>query len=212
MKRTLFAAIATILVAMTFTGCQIYSIVKDATDKEDGRIIMKDGKEYVGRVEMPNVNTKRLTIVTDNEKKNIVEANDIEALVIWKKTHPENKHVLKYMPSWQWHKKNKQRKPLWMALIASGPYVDFYACSFDFTISSNGTLKVTSVKGGNIEYAALKKGDKVPQVVSMTDISKRQKRKSILEYLNDDPALAKKLNEQDINPNDFDTIAETYHP
>ena len=31
-------------------GCQIYSVVKDATDREEGRVVMKDGTEYVGRV------------------------------------------------------------------------------------------------------------------------------------------------------------------
>ena len=34
-------------------GCQIYSVVKDATDREEGRVVMKDGTEYVGRVKMP---------------------------------------------------------------------------------------------------------------------------------------------------------------
>ena len=33
-------------------GCQIYSVVKDATDREEGRVVMKDGTEYVGRVKM----------------------------------------------------------------------------------------------------------------------------------------------------------------
>lgn len=77
MRKSLFAVIATVCVAMTLGGCQIYGLVKDVTDKEEGKIIMKDGKEYVGRVEMPNVNTKRLSIVVNDGQKTVVEAKDI---------------------------------------------------------------------------------------------------------------------------------------
>ena len=52
----------------------------------------------------------------------------------------------------------------------------------------------------------------MPKTISVSDISKRQKRKLLLEYLNDDANLAKKINNQDIRPDDFETIAEIYHP
>lgn len=210
MRKSLFAVIATVCVVMTLGGCQIYGLVKDATDKEEGKIIMKDGKEYVGRVEMPNVNTKRLSIVVNDGQKTVVEAKDIASLTVWKKTHPERKHTLKYLPSEFLRK--KMRKPLWMAVTATGPYVEFYTCSFDYSIPSSGYLKITSVQNGSIEHLALKKGGKMPKTISVSDISKRQKRKLLLEYLNDDAALATKINNQDIRPDDFETIAEIYHP
>lgn|GEM_PF-4411012 len=41
-------------VIFIFCGCSTYRVIKDATDHEEGRLIMKDGTEYVGRVKMPN--------------------------------------------------------------------------------------------------------------------------------------------------------------
>lgn len=43
-----------------FSGCSTYSLIKDATDREEGRIIMNDGTEYVGRVKMPHSPTKKI--------------------------------------------------------------------------------------------------------------------------------------------------------
>lgn len=210
MRKSLFAVIAAVCVAMTLGGCQIYGLVKDATDKEEGKVIMKNGKEYVGRVEMPNANTKRLTIEVNGGQKTILEAKDIASLTVWKKTHPELKHTLKYLPS-EWLRK-KKRKPYWMAVTATGRHVEFYTCSFNYSIPSSGYLKITSVQNGNIDYLALKRGDTMPRTISVSDMSKRQTRKLLLQYLNDDAALAKKINNQDIRPDDFETIAEIYHP
>lgn len=50
-------------------SCQIYSVVKDATDHEEARVIMKDGTEYVGRVKMPKCNTENIRLTTADGKK-----------------------------------------------------------------------------------------------------------------------------------------------
>ena len=80
------------------SSCQIYDIVKDATDQEEGRIVMKDGTEYTGRVRMPKSNTKTVNITTTNGEKQKLKNTDIAVLGVWKKTHPENCHFLVCYP------------------------------------------------------------------------------------------------------------------
>lgn len=197
---------------LMLSGCEIYGIVKDATDKEDGRIITKDGTTYTGRVEMPNANTKKVTIHTLDSQKYVVEAENIEAMVVWKSTHKDIQHVLQYLPSRWFGKKDKVKNPMWMALIESGPNVDFYACSFNYSIPSDGAMKISSIKGGSIVYYGLKKGDTVAHALHMTDYAKRSARKGMLEYFSDDPVLCKKLTDLEIEPGDFEAIAKEYNP
>ena len=73
------------------SSCQIYDIVKDATDQEEGRIVMKDGTEYTGRVRMPKSNTKTVNITTTNGEKLKLKNTDIAVLGVWKKTHPQTR-------------------------------------------------------------------------------------------------------------------------
>lgn len=56
-------------VIFIFCGCSTYRVIKDATDHEEGRLIMKDGTEYVGRVKMPNGKTKKLRMRTTDGRK-----------------------------------------------------------------------------------------------------------------------------------------------
>ncbi len=208
--RKLFVMGAMMAFTAMLASCEVYGLVKDATDKEDGRIVTTSGKTYTGRVETPNANTKKLTIVMGENDKVVVDAKDIETLLMWKKTHPDMKHVLKYLPSYWLN--GKERKPMWMTPVNSGKYLEIYACSFDYTITQSGDLKVTSIKNGSINYYALKRGETKPRAFGMTDLSKRQTRKYLLEYLSDDPVLCKKLTDLEISPYDFDKIVEQYQP
>ena len=67
------------------SSCQIYGVVKDATDHEEGRIVMKNGAEYVGRVKMPKCNTKNIRIKTESGEKMKFKHTDIAVLGVWKK-------------------------------------------------------------------------------------------------------------------------------
>ncbi|MGI6243392.1 MAG: hypothetical protein ACOYJK_07665 [Prevotella sp.] len=212
MKKNLFFLFSFLCMVLMLSGCQVYGLIKDASDKEEGQVIMKDGQEFVGRVETPNSNTKKLTIITGKDEKQVLEADKIEALVMWKKTHPEIKHVLRYIRTYWRDKKQTLQKPMWMAVTDVGDHVVFYTCSFNYSIPSDGSLKITSVKGGSIYHYAQKDGDDFPHFVSMSDMSKRQVRKKLIDYLGDDPVLVKKLTEQEIKPLDFETIAEEYKP
>ena len=115
-------------------GCQIYSVVKDATDREEGRVVMKDGTEYVGRVKMPKCNTKTVRMKTADGQKLKLKNTDIEVLGVWKKTHTDKCHFLVCHPyktnKMFSTKKEKIIKPQWMALEAQGDHVEFYSCSY----------------------------------------------------------------------------------
>ena len=73
--------------ASLLSSCQIYGVIKDATDHEEGRIVMKNGTEYVGRVKMPKCNTQNIRIKTEKWEK--LKNTDIAVLGVWKKTHTD---------------------------------------------------------------------------------------------------------------------------
>lgn len=52
MKKSTLLLFALITVFM-LSGCEIYSLVKDLTDKEEGRITTTDGKVLTGRILTP---------------------------------------------------------------------------------------------------------------------------------------------------------------
>mgnify|MGYP000643614627 CR=1 FL=1 len=69
-------------VIFIFCGCSTYRVIKDATDHEEGRLIM-------GRVKMPNGKTKKLRMRTTDGRKVKVQNTEVGVLGVWKKTHPE---------------------------------------------------------------------------------------------------------------------------
>lgn len=78
-------------VFLWFCRCFRYGnvVAKDATDHEEGRLIMKDGTEYVDRVKMPNGKTKKLRMKTTDGHRVKVQNTEVGVLGVWKKTHPE---------------------------------------------------------------------------------------------------------------------------
>lgn len=194
-----------------FTSCQIYGIVKDITDKEDGQIQTKDGRQYVGRVSMPNCNTKSITVNTLDSQHVKVASDEIAVLAVWKKTHPEKVHPLVHMP-YKWQGKKKTSKAQWMAMIEAGEYLEFYALSYNYSLPSNGDIRISSVKGGSISYIGRRAGDSIGTVVAVNGYPTRALRKNMMEFLADDPVLCEKLKNMEIKPGDMETIAKEYNP
>lgn len=198
------------------SSCQIYGIVKDATDQEEGRIVMKDGTEYTGRVRMPKSNTKTVNITTTNGEKLKLKNTDIAVLGVWKKTHPENCHFLvcyPYMANKVFStKKKKKIEPQWMSVEAQGDHVEFYCCSYKYSIPSSGILKISSVANGEILYVARKTGEEIGQVIGYYKSGNKYQRYLLMEYLADDPVLCEKLKNKEIDPTDLQKIADLYNP
>lgn len=214
--RQLFYFLPLLLVVPLTNSCQIYGIIKDATDKEEGRVLMKDGTEYTGRVKMPKCNTKNIRLTTTDGKKLKLKNTDIEVLGVWKKTHTDKCHYLVSVPyvtnKMFSTKKTKVVSPQWMAVDSQGDYVEFYCCSYKYSIPSDGTLTITSVQNGSIVFIARKKGDENGRVIGYQGSGSKHWRTLLMEYLSDDPELCEKLKNKDIKPSDLQKIADLYNP
>lgn len=205
-----------VLVAPLASSCQIYGVIKDATDKEEGRVVMKDGSEYTGRVKMPKCNTKKISMTTTDGKKLKLKNTDIVVLGVWKKTHPDKCHFLVSLPyvtnKMFSTKKVKTISPQWMAVEAQGDYVDFYCCSYKYSIPRDGSLTITSVQNGSIAYIARKKGEATGRIIGYMGSGSKHWRTLLMQYLSDDPKLCEKLKSKDIKPSSLQEIADTYNP
>ena len=197
-------------------GCQIYSVVKDATDREEGRVVMKDGTEYVGRVKMPKCNTKTVRMKTADGQKLKLKNTDIEVLGVWKKTHTDKCHFLVCHPyktnKMFSTKKEKIIKPQWMALEAQGDHVEFYSCSYKYSSPRDGSLVITSVAGGDICFVARKAGEEYGRIIGYKGSGNKYWRSQLVKFLEDDPDLCAKLENKEIEPDDLKKIADLYNP
>lgn len=197
-------------------SCQIYTVVKDLTDKEEGRVVMKDGTEYTGRVKMPHCNTKSIKIKTSDGQKLKLRNTDIAVLGVWKKTHTDKCHYLVSCPySTNKMFSTKKRKiiaPQWMAIQAQGDFVEFYCCSYKYSIPHDGSMTITSVQNGNIAFIARKKGEEQGYIIGYQGSGSKHWRTLLMEYLSDDPALCEKLRNKEIKPDALQQIADLYNP
>lgn len=198
------------------SSCQIYDVVKTATDKEEGRIVMKDGTEYVGRVRMPKANTQNVSIKTTDGKKLKLKNTDIAVLGVWKKTHTDKCHYLVCYPYKTTKmfstKKEKKVKPQWMAVEAQGDHVEFYCCSYKYSIPKDGSLVITSVQNGDIFFVARKSGDETGCIIGYKGSGAKYWRTQLMKYLDDDPSLCAKLESKEVDPSDLQKIADLYDP
>ena len=182
--------------------------------RRNGRLIMKDGTEYVGRVKMPNGKTKKLRMRTTDGRKVKVQNTEVGVLGVWKKTHPETVSFLVCHPYYTIApfstKKKKKMKPRWMSLEATGKYVEFYALGANYSINSKGVFKVSS--SIYITYLARKAGEEYAVEVGVYGGNKEYMRKQLMEYLSDDPALCSLIEDNEIEPDDFSELADKYRP
>jgi len=109
-------------------------------------------------------------------------------------------------------KKKKKIEPQWMSVEAQGDYVEFYCCSYKYSIPSSGILKISSVANGEIFYVARKTGEEIGQVIGYYKSGNKYQRNLLMEYLADDPVLCEKLKNKEIDPTDLQKIADLYNP
>ena len=197
-------------------SCVTYEQVKYYIDKEDGRVVLNDGRELQGRVLMPKAYTKTIRITQGDGKAIKVPAADVKVLSVWKKTHPDIVHAMVYQPYMTNKllsaKQTKRAKPMWMAVVGAGEYVDFFSCSEKYSIPSSGDMRITSGISGNIFIICRKKGEDIGKMVGFYDSSNKQLRKELVGYLSDDLVLCDKLEKKEIDAHDFQEIAKQYKP
>lgn len=199
--------------ALLMTSCQIYSAVKDFTDREEGRLTTIDGQEYTGRVLMPKGGSRSVQITLTDGTKQTVASDKVKVLEVWKKTHPEIVHPLivrKYY--FDYRKKNPYKKPVWMAPFFVGKNLMICAMSGKYSIPSNGALKVSSYENGDVIMIAVKKDNPVGMRVGGTSDGYRYSRKALIHFLADDPVLCKKIENMKMSDEDWQTIADEYQP
>ena len=109
-------------------------------------------------------------------------------------------------------KQTKRVKPMWMAVVGAGEYVDFFSCSEKYSIPSSGDMRITSGISGNIFIICRKKGEDIGKMVGFYDSSNKQLRKELVDYLSDDLVLCDKLEKKEIDAHDFQEIAKQYKP
>lgn len=210
-KKALRAAfVAAVCVALG--SCQVYQIVKDATDKEDGTVTLTDGSELTGRVLMPNVNTKSISITTLDSVKHKFPADSVAYLTLWKKTHPEMQHTLIHASYRKLNKKATVTGPYWMALIEAGENAYLCAQSFNYSIPQSGRIKIQSVKGGTIAFIAFKKGDPVGHLLGYMSAGYRFFRKTEKQVFADDKYLCRQLDSLTVSPGNLEEVIRAYTP
>lgn len=209
-KNVVLITILTFVLCGLMSSCQVYGLIKTLTDKEEGRVVMKDGTEYTGRVKMPLSYEKNLRITTTDGKKLKLKGTEVALLGVWKKSHPDDVALLVYgsYKSGKISKKRRTEKPVWMALWEKGDYLEIYKYGDKYSITSSGTFKITSYQGGLIYTLLRKKSDLVPMCLD----SYSSHRKGLIEYLADDPELCKKLQDREIKATDLEKIADEYEP
>ena len=141
---------------------------------------------------------------------------DIEVLGVWKKTHTDKCHFLVCHPyktnKMFSTKKEKIIKPQWMALEAQGDHVEFYSCSYKYSIPRDGSLVITSVAGGDICFVARKAGEEYGRIIGYKGSGNKYWRSQLVKFLEDDPDLCAKLENKEIEPDDLKKIADLYNP
>jgi len=215
MRNIKFFGLLCIIISL-LSSCQIYGVVKDATDHEEGRIVMKNGAEYVGRVKMPKCNTKNIRIKTESGEKMKFKHTDIAVLGVWKKKHTDKCHYLVCHPyktnKMFSTKKEKRIEPQWMAVQTQGDHIEFYCCSYKYSIPKDGSLTITSVQNGNIAFIARKIGEETGYIIGYQGSGSKHWRSQLIKYLEDDPSLCAKLENKEINPDNLQKIADLYNP
>lgn len=166
---------------------------------------------------MPNFGTKKIRMKTNDGHKIKVKNTDVSILGVWKKTNTDNVAFLvchPYITGKSFSKKKRKiEDPEWMSLEAFGKYVEFYVHSSNYSINSKGVFKISSGNGrGMINYLVRKTNEELAVVIGSYKGNKNQLRQELLEYLSDDPELCRRIENMEIEPDDFSEIADKYHP
>lgn len=199
--------------ALLMTGCQIYNVVKYYTDREEGRLITLDGKEYTGRVLMPKFDTKNVRITLNDGTKQTVGRDNVKVLEVWKKTHPDKVYPLIVRKFYtDYRSKKPYKSPAWMTPRFIGKNLMICVRDASYRIQSNGTLYVTTIDRIGVDIIAFKNGDDVGMTVGGNIGGYLYSRKALTFFLADDPVLCKKIEKMRMSDEDWQTIVDEYEP
>ena len=171
-------------------------------------VILKNGETFDGRIKLPDGwSTKPVKVSPEVGKSRKFKPEDIEALVVWEKKHPDKQFVMRritrpyYNRKGQWKRDNVS----WMFAQAQGEHITIYmgAPSYEFS-RRNGTLMGIAQYESYFSHVGVKAGAENGVWIG--------NRKSLLEFLSDDPTLCRRIEDNEIGATDYQTIADVYEP
>ena len=171
-------------------------------------VILKNGETFDGKTKLPGGwYTKPIKVTPDEGKTRKFKPEEIEALVVWEKKHPDKQFVMRritrpyYNRKGQWKHDNVQ----WMFAQAVGKHLTIYmgAPMYEFN-RRNGTLVGLAQYNNGFSSVGVKTGAEKGVFIG--------NKKSLMEFLSDDPTICRRLEANEIDSNDYQTIVDVYEP
>lgn len=206
--------IVLILFAISSVSCGVIDAalqIKNETKYEHASVLMADGTVLEGSAILPNGNTRTLHFKDSEGVKQKIGSSDIECLYIWKKGHEDNKYILVYK-EYLWcsnKKKGDVFRNAWMSPMAVGNHLVVMICAADYQFKANGDMLMI---GDSLPYYGFKENVSYGIYMTAESSTKASARKSLTEFLSDDPDLCSDIESKAIDPFDFGTICDSYNP
>jgi len=171
-------------------------------------VVLKNGETFDGRIKLPDGwSTKPVKVTPDEGKARKFRPEEIAALVVWEKKHPDKQFVMRritrpyYNKKGQWKRDNVQ----WMFVEAAGEHITIYmgATMYEFN-RRNGTLVGLAQYNSGFSSVGVKTGAETGVFIG--------NRKALLEFLADDPTICRRIEGGEIKIDDYQTIADVYEP
>lgn len=169
-----------------------------AAQKAMGTLHMKDGSKYSSvEIELPAGTVEELKIKLDGKKIKI-KSNDVDSLIVWHKSNPDDKYLMRYSKrreiDYEKGEDKIEKYSKWFVLKNTGKYVSVwvYACMVDVTKSGITTAPCDTKYGYNTFYNFWKNGDLYP--VYMKYNRKTEKTEAwCAMFFSDDETLSNKI-------------------
>ncbi|MDE6482660.1 MAG: hypothetical protein K2L01_02720 [Rikenellaceae bacterium] len=171
-------------------------------------VVLKNGDTFDGRIKLPDGwSTKPVKVTPDEGKARKFKPEEIAALVVWEKKHPDKQFVMRritrpyYNKKGQWKRDNVQ----WMFVEAAGEHLTIYmgATMYEFN-KRNGTLVGLAQYNSGFSSVGVKTGAEKGVYIG--------NKKSLMDFLSDDPTICRRLEANEISANDYQTIVDVYEP
>lgn len=206
--RVVFTAL--LLSAVTFLTFDTHAMAYSLTDTKLARVhvVLKNGETFDGRIKLPDGwSTKPVKVAPDEGKSRKFRPEEIAALVVWEKRHPDKQFIMRritrpyYNKKGQWKRDNVQ----WMFVEAAGEHLTIYmgATSYEFN-RRNGTLIGLAQYNSGFSSVGVKTGAEKGVYIG--------NKKALIEFLSDDPTICRRLEANEIDAKDYQTIVDVYEP
>ena len=178
------------------------------TRKACVQVVLRTGETFDGRFKLPEGwDKKPVRVRPAAGKRRKFGTEQIAALIVWEKRHPDKQYVLQRITRPYYNRKGVWKRDLsqWMILDAAGEHLTVYTGGTCYEFRRRTGVLVTLVP----QYVAfdrvgVKKGAERGAFIGTP--------KALVEFLADDPTLCRRIEEHEIRPDDYRTIVDVYEP